>query len=56
MSDDFAQANRAFELFTLAERERALTVFARLKYPSIRDRFFEAVYCVIAEKEEQVSR
>lgn len=53
MSDeDFARANRAFELFTLAERERALAVFAGLRFPSMRDRFFEAVYQVIALRDE----
>ncbi len=47
---DFAQANRAFELFTFDEREMALVEFARLRYPSVRDRFFEAVYHVIRER------
>lgn len=45
--DDFQQANRAFDLFTLAEREQALEIFSRLRYPSIIDRFFEAVHQVI---------
>jgi len=49
---DFEQANRAFELFTLAERELALEEFARLRYPSIIDRFFEAVYSVIRDKQQ----
>ena len=44
---DFDQANRAFDLFTLAERRRALEIFAGLKYQQIDDRFFEAVYRVI---------
>jgi len=47
---DFVMANRAFELFTLPERLRALEVFARLRYPSLVDRFFEAVHVVIREK------
>lgn len=47
---DFALANRAFDLFTLAEREAALKVFAHLHYASIGDRFFEAVHRVICEK------
>lgn len=51
---DFAQANRAFELFTLAERKQALEEFARLQFPSIVDRFYEAVYRVIHEKDKQV--
>jgi hypothetical protein len=53
---DFEAANRAFVLFTLAERERALEEFARLRYPSIRDRFFEAVYRVIREHDERGAR
>jgi hypothetical protein len=46
-SEQWAQANRAFELFTLEERLRALERFAELRYPSIADRFFEAVHSVI---------
>lgn len=48
--EDFELANKAFDLFTLAERRRALDEFARLRYPSIVDRFFEAVHRVIKEK------
>ncbi len=44
---DFAHAMRAFDLFTLEERKQALEAFARLRYPSITDRFFEAVYRVV---------
>lgn len=47
--EDFAMANRAFDHFTLAERRAALERFATLRYPSIDDRFFEAVYQVICE-------
>ena len=55
--DDWETANRAFDLFTLEERAQALEVFAGLKYPSIIDRFFEAVYRVIREKrDEEVTR
>ena len=46
-AQDFQLANRAFELMTLAEREAVLKEFARLRYPSIAARFFEAVYVVI---------
>lgn len=52
MTDDFRQAIRAFDLFTLAERRMALERFARLRYPSIEDRFFEAVYFVIKTAHE----
>jgi hypothetical protein len=45
--DDFREANEAFNLFTLDERKQALERFAELRYPSIADRFFEAVYQVI---------
>ncbi len=50
--EDFSRANRAFALFTLDQRERALKILSTLRYPNIRDRFFEAVYRVIAEDEE----
>lgn len=46
-ADDFATANRVFQLFTLAERMAALKKFSELRYPSIEDRFFEAVYSVV---------
>lgn len=48
--ESFALASRAFDLFTLAEREKALTVFSSLRYPSIADRFIESVHRVIVEK------
>ena len=41
---DFLQANLAFDRMQLHERERVLEEFAQLRYPSIKDRFFEAVY------------
>jgi len=47
--DDFAISIRAFGLFTLAEQRKALERFAQLRYPSITDRFFEAVHQVIRE-------
>ncbi len=46
-ADELAQAMKAFDMFTLEERKRALEEFASLEYPSITDRFFEAVYRVI---------
>jgi hypothetical protein len=48
--DMFVLANRAFDLFTLAEREHALREFGTLSYPSIADRFIEAVHRVIVAK------
>jgi hypothetical protein len=47
--DSFVIANRAFELMNLAERERVLGHFARLRFPSIIDRFVESVHFVITE-------
>jgi hypothetical protein len=44
---EFEHAMRAFDLFDIYERERALTIFAGLRYPSIQDRFFEAVHHVV---------
>jgi len=43
----FALANRAFDLFTLSERQRALEESAGPRYPSIAARFFEAVHRVV---------
>ena len=48
--DDVVMAHRAFDLFTLAEREQVLAEFARLRYSPLRDRFYEAVYVVIQAK------
>ncbi len=48
--EEFQQANRAFDLFTLAERQRALEHFAHLRYPSIQARFFEAVHRTITDE------
>lgn len=45
--EEFEIANRAFELFSLPERHRALEEFGRLRYPSVIDRFTEAVHRVI---------
>lgn len=47
VSEEFKMAMRAFDLFTLAERTKALEEFARLRYPSLQGRFVEAVYRVI---------
>jgi hypothetical protein len=46
---EFEIANRAFEMFTLAERLVALDRFSKLRYRSIADRFFEAVHSVIVD-------
>ena len=50
--DDFELAAKAFGLFTLAEKQIALERFAQLRYPSIIDRFYEAVHEVIRNKAE----
>lgn len=49
--DDFVLANRAYEQMTMAERHLVLEEFARLRYPSVLDRFFEAVHTVIRDME-----
>lgn len=46
-TEEFAHAMKAFDLFTLGERLRALHIFAGLSYPLVEDRFFEAVHRVI---------
>jgi DNA-binding IclR family transcriptional regulator len=59
MTDDdelFVLANRAFDMFSLAERQHALREFARLKYPRIEDRFSEAVHVVIREADGRSAR
>lgn len=43
-AEEFALAMRAFDVMTLAERLAVLTTMAGLRYPSIEDRFFEAVH------------
>jgi hypothetical protein len=45
--EEFELANRAFQLFSSAEREAALEEFARLRYPSVVDRFVASVHKVI---------
>lgn len=50
--EEFLLAMQAFDLFTLAERERALDRFAQLRYPSVTARFFEAVHSVIAARDQ----
>ncbi len=55
MAWDFETACRAWDLMTLAERKRVLEHFATFRYPSITDRFFDAVSRVIAEKEVSAS-
>lgn len=44
---DWVLANSAFEKMTLEERRLVLMIFARLQYPRVEDRFFEAVYQVV---------
>lgn len=53
---DFETAMNAFYLFSLDERRQALEHFANLRYASIDDRFFEAVYRVIAAKQVPAER
>jgi len=48
----FVLALNAFDIFTIDERRRALEEFARLRCPSIEDRFFEAVHRVITAKDK----
>jgi hypothetical protein len=55
MAEDFALANKAFDLMTLQERRFVLEQFSRLRYPSIADRFFEAVHSVIRERYDEAS-
>ncbi len=49
--EEFQIANRAFEQFTLDEREMALREFATLQYPSVIDRFTECVYRIITSNQ-----
>ena len=51
--EDFALANRAYELMSLQERAIVLTIFASLKYPAVIDRFYEAVYRVVRSASAQ---
>jgi hypothetical protein len=44
---DFELADRAYQLFTLDEKRKALGIMAKLQYPCVTDRFFEAVSLVI---------
>jgi len=45
--EEFRLANHAFELMPLPMREDVLQRFAKLRYPNVRDRFFEAVHASI---------
>jgi hypothetical protein len=47
LEEDFHQAMKAFDLFTMSERLHVLHVFAGLRYPCIESRFFEAVFKTI---------
>ena len=53
---DFELANRAYERMTLSERERVMERFAQLQYPSVLDRFFEAVHAVITASPSPTDR
>ncbi len=44
---EFELANKAFDIFTLAERKAALAAFAKLHYASVEEKFFDAVHQVI---------
>lgn len=49
-TEQFEIATKAFGLFTLVEKLKALEMFAKLRrYPSIQDRFSEAVCQVVRE-------
>jgi hypothetical protein len=45
-------ASKAFGLMPPRDQERVLAQFARLRYPSVIDRFHESVYRVISSKDE----
>jgi hypothetical protein len=44
MDEEFKMAIRAFELMPMADKHSVLERFAKLRFPSIADRFHEAVY------------
>jgi hypothetical protein len=48
--DDFSQAMDVFNLLGLDEKLAALREFSMLRFNSIEERFFEAVYRVITTK------
>lgn len=50
-NDDFEIADRAYAKMRRDQRLRVLTHFAALEFPSVVDRFFEAVHRVIIEGE-----
>ena len=49
--ESFVVASRAYDLMTLDERKTVLEHFARLRQPSVVDRFFFAVLRVVREKQ-----
>lgn len=53
---DFALADRAYGMFTLDEKREALKIMARLRFPVVTDRFFEAVSRVIQKAEIEKAR
>jgi hypothetical protein len=48
--DDLDMASKAFGLMSLSEKEKVLDEFAKLRYPSVIDRFFDAVHRVITDR------
>ncbi len=46
---DFELADRAYGLMSLDEKRRVLEIMAKLRFPYVTDRFFDAVSRVIAE-------
>lgn len=48
--EEFELATKAFCLMNTAERHVVLEQFSKLRYPSVPDRFFEAVHLVIAAR------
>ena len=46
-AEEFELANRAFECMTMRERGLVLVIFSTLRYPTVLDRFTEAVYRVV---------
>jgi hypothetical protein len=50
--EDFEMAVKAFRLFTEYEQRAALVEFSRLHYPSVEEKFFEAVHRVITRDDK----
>lgn len=52
---DFAMADKAYGLMSLSEKRRVLEIMATLSFPSVTDRFFEAVSLVIEGSTQEPS-